>query len=308
MSFVRSKPPAKRRQPLPESIPKPASEDPKAPERIAALIASPSYRIASQDAGFLAEPETRGLRLMMDYQKPEDRLDAEGVKRTIVVFGSARVREPATARAQLDTARAAAAASGDPEAKRRLPQAERALENSRYYEIARAFARLAAEKARSEGEPLFVMTGGGPGVMEAANRGAYDAGAKTVGLNIQLPHEQYPNPYVTPGLCFRFHYFSMRKLHFLERAVALVAFPGGFGTFDELFEALTLIQTRKIEPMPVVLVGERFWRRAVNFDFLAEEGVIAAEDLDLFSFAETAQDIWDQISARRKAYAAEGSI
>ena len=142
---------------------------------------------------------------------------------------------------------------------------------------------------------MVVVTGGGPGVMEAANRGAYDVGAKTVGLNITLPHEQYPNPYITPGLCFRFHYFALRKLHFLLRARALVAFPGGFGTFDELFETLTLVQTRKIKPVPVILVGEDYWRRAVDLDFLVAEGVIDAEDRELFWFAETAQEIWDGI-------------
>jgi uncharacterized protein (TIGR00730 family) len=140
-----------------------------------------------------------------------------------------------------------------------------------------------------------IMTGGGPGIMEAANRGAYDVGAKSIGLNIHLPHEQYPNPYITPDLCFRFHYFALRKLHFLLRAKALVAFPGGYGTFDELFETLTLVQTRTIQPVPIVLVGERYWRRAVDIDFLVDEGVIDPEDRELFWFAETAQEVWDGI-------------
>lgn len=139
------------------------------------------------------------------------------------------------------------------------------------------------------------MTGGGPGIMEAANRGAYDVGAKSIGLNIHLPHEQYPNPYITPDLCFRFHYFAVRKLHFLRRAKALVAFPGGYGTLDELFETLTLVQTRTIKPVPVVLVGESYWRQAINVDFLVDEGVIDPEDRELFWFAETAQEIWDDI-------------
>ena len=139
------------------------------------------------------------------------------------------------------------------------------------------------------------MTGGGPGMMEAANRGAFDAGSKTIGLNISLPHEQYPNPYITPDLCFRFHYFALRKLHFLKRTRALVAFPGGFGTFDELFETLTLIQTRKIKPVPVILVGEQYWRQAVNVDFLVDEGVIDEEDRELFWYAETAEEIWKGI-------------
>jgi uncharacterized protein (TIGR00730 family) len=305
VNAFKSRPPAhpsRRRQPLPECTPKPASEDPQAPARIQAILDSPAYRIASEDLGFLAGDSARGLRLLLDYQKPDDFLHASGVERTIVVFGSSRVGEPAAARARLQAAMAAvAAAPHDAEAARRLKAAERALENSRYYEIARAFGRLVAERAKAEGEPVFVMTGGGPGIMEAANRGASEGGAKTIGLNISLPHEQFPNPYVTPGLCFDFHYFAMRKLHFLERASALVAFPGGFGTLDELFEVLTLAQTRKIAPIPIVLVGERHWRRAVDFDYLAEEGVIDAEDLELFWYAETAEEIWESIRAWRQA-------
>jgi len=170
------------------------------------------------------------------------------------------------------------------------------LAKSSYYEVAREFGHLVGEASRyHNGNQLVVMTGGGPGLMEAANRGAFDAGAQSVGLNISLPHEQYPNPYITPDLCFRFHYFALRKMHLLLRTKALVAFPGGYGTFDELFEVLTLIQTRKIKPMPVVLVGEDYWRQAVNIDFLVDEGVIAPEDRDLFWYAETAQEIWDGI-------------
>ena len=311
MTAVKSRPPAhpfKRRQPLPESTPKPASEDPRAPERIAAILASSAYRTASEDLGFLAGRSTRGLRLMMDYQKPEELLEREGVARTIVVFGSARIPEPAAALARLEAARAFAT-PGDEEAARRIALAERALDNSRYYEIARAFGRLVAERAAAEGEPVFVMTGGGPGVMEAANRGAFEGGAKSVGLNISLAQEQFPNPYVTPGLCFNFHYFAMRKLHFLKRAAALVAFPGGFGTLDELFEVLTLAQTRKIAPIPIVLVGERHWRRLIDFDYLTAEGAIDPEDLELFWYAETAEEIWDSICAwtvaRDAAYGAE---
>ena len=167
------------------------------------------------------------------------------------------------------------------------------LAKSHYYEVAREFGRLVSSHLSEEsGSRVVILTGGGPGVMEAANRGAFDVGAKSVGLNIKLPHEQYPNPYITPDLCFRFHYFALRKLHFLLRAKALVAFPGGFGTFDELFETLTLIQTRKIKPVPVVLVGEDYWRQAFNVDFLVDEGVIDQEDRELFWFAETAEDIW----------------
>jgi uncharacterized protein (TIGR00730 family) len=179
---------------------------------------------------------------------------------------------------------------------RRLAIAERVLAKSHYYEVAREFARLvSATNETANGQHRVVVTGGGPGIMEAANRGAFDLGAKSVGFNISLPHEQYPNPYITPELCFNFRYFAMRKLHFLLRAKALVAFPGGYGTFDELFEVLTLVQTRKIKPIPVVLVGESYWRKAVNLDFLVDEGVIDQEDRELFRFAETAQEIWNGI-------------
>ncbi len=171
--------------------------------------------------------------------------------------------------------------------------AERILANSHYYDVAREFGRLISE-ATNDSE-LTIMTGGGPGIMEAANRGAFDNGSKSVGLNIHLPHEQFPNPYITPDLCFRFHYFALRKLHFLLRTRALVAFPGGYGTFDELFETLTLIQTRSINPVPIVLVGKTFWEKAVNFDFMVDEGVIAEEDRELFWYAETAEEIWGGI-------------
>jgi uncharacterized protein (TIGR00730 family) len=214
-----------------------------------------------------------------------------------VVFGSTRISEPAAAARQVQLLRERLATGhGSTELKQALAIAERLQLKSRYYDVAREFGRLVGEAGKNSVDGnLVVMTGGGPGTMEAANRGAYDVQAKTVGLNISLPHEQYPNPYITPELCFRFHYFALRKLHFLLRAKALVAFPGGYGTFDELFETLTLIQTRKIPPLPVVLVGEDYWRQAVNFEFLVEEGVIDAEDRELFWYAETADDIWQGI-------------
>jgi uncharacterized protein (TIGR00730 family) len=295
--------PTRRREPLPQCSPKPASEDPDAPRRIEAILRSPSYRVASEDLEYLSGLSTRGLRLQLDYQKPEEFLHAHRVERAVVVFGSARISEPAGARAKLDAAEAAlAAAPEDAELKRRAAVAKRLFANSRYYNVARDFGRRVGLEQLGDGESVTIVTGGGPGMMEAANRGAFDAGAKNVGLNIRLPQEQYPNPYVTPELCFNFHYFAMRKLHFLQRAVAMVAFPGGFGTFDELFEVLTLAQTRKIAPIPIVLVGETYWRRAINFDFLAEEGVIAAEDRELFAFAETADEIFDTIRAWRRAH------
>ncbi len=286
--------PYERSEPLPSPLDKIAPDDPDAPARIRAILESPSYRLAIEDVDFLASETVRGLRLQMDYLKPELSLRANNVKRTIVVFGSSRIREPGEARRRVDALRAAVSAGGgDSEARRHLAIAERVLENSRYYDVARAFGRIVAEANAESGEgQTLIVTGGGPGIMEAANRGAFDAGAKTIGLNISLPREQLPNPYVSPELCFNFRYFSMRKLHFLQRAMALIAFPGGFGTLDELFEILTLSQTRKIRPIPIILVGERYWRKAVNFDFLVEEGVIEAEDRDLFWYAETAQEIW----------------
>ena len=289
--------PVLRRTPLPDSQPKPAAADPDAPRRRQAILDSPGYRRADDDPDFLATDEMRGVRLQLDYQKAELLLEKGGIGHTIVVFGSTRLCEPMRAvRAVEELESGLAAMPDDPEIARELAIARRVLEKSRYYEVAREFGRLVGSSSRGiGGEPVFVMTGGGPGVMEAANRGAFDAGAKSVGLNIMLPHEQYPNPYVTPELSFRFHYFALRKLHLLLRSVALVTFPGGFGTLDELFELLTLIQTRTIKPMPVILVGREYWQRAVDFDFLVDEGVIDPEDRELFWFAETAPEIWEGI-------------
>jgi hypothetical protein len=224
-------------------------------------------------------------------------LAAHGIHHTIVVFGSTRIPDPATAQRDVEMLRRALdAAREDPERQRQVKVAERILAKSRYYEVAREFGRLVGSApAQPDGGRIVVMTGGGPGIMEAANRGAYDVGAESVGLNIRLPREQYPNTYVTPDLSFRFHYFALRKLHFVKRARALVAFPGGYGTFDELFETLTLVQTRTIQPIPVILVGQAYWQRAFDVDFLVAEGVIDEEDRDLFWFAESAQEIWDGI-------------
>lgn len=287
--------PQLRREPLPWHRPKSSEEDPDAPHRIRAILDSMSYRQADQDVGFLNLDETRGVRLQIDYQKAEMLLEQHGIRHTVVVFGSTRIPEPAAA--QRRVAALLAELDADPnnmELQRGLAVARRILANSHYYDVAHEFGRLVG-KAGADGRRLVVMTGGGPGMMEAANRGAFDVGAKSIGLNINLPHEQYPNPYITPDLCFRFHYFALRKLHFLLRTRALVAFPGGYGTFDELFETLTLVQTRKIKPVPIVLVGEDYWRQAFNVDFLAAEGVIDPEDRELFWFAETAEEIWDGI-------------
>jgi uncharacterized protein (TIGR00730 family) len=290
--------PDRRRQPLPWCQPKPADEDPAAPARVKAILASESYVLAEKDLAFWQRDEARGVRLQMEYLKPETLLHGHGIRDTVVVYGSTRIHEPDAAQRCVEALRQALEADpGNTGLSRELAVAERILAKSHYYEIAREFGRLVGSARADDGSrsKLVIMTGGGPGIMEAANRGAFDVGAQTVGLNINLPHEQYPNPYITPELCFRFHYFALRKMHFLLRAKALVAFPGGFGTIDELFEVLTLVQTRKIKPVPIVLVGEEYWRRAVDVEFLADEGAIDAEDRELFWFAETADEIWSSI-------------
>ena len=286
--------PNQRKEPLPWQKPKPTSEDPESARAVQAILRSASYRPAVEDIDFLGGDDTRGVRLQLDYLKADGVLKQHGIEHTIVVFGGTRIVEPAAAQRKLDELRVAISANpGDSELQSRLRVAQQVLAKSHYYSIAREFSELVAKSGKGPADSrLVVVTGGGPGIMEAANRGAHEAGGKTIGLNITLPHEQYPNPYVTPELCFQFHYFALRKMHFMLRARALVAFPGGFGTFDEMFETLTLIQTRKIKPVPVVLVGEAYWRKAFDVDFLVDEGVIDAEDRDLFWFAETAEDIW----------------
>jgi hypothetical protein len=277
--------------------PKPAEEDSEAPRRVEAILNSVAYRQADQDVDFLNRYDTRALRLQLDYLKAELLLEQHRIAHTVVVFGSTRVPEPRSARARVELLRQQQERDpASPEIRRRLAVAERIADKSSYYEVARELGALVGRAGEArEGGRIVIMTGGGPGLMEAANRGAFDVQAKSVGLNVSLPHQQYPNPYITPDLCFRFHYFALRKLHFLLRAKALVVFPGGYGTLDELFETLTLIQTHKIDPLPIALVGEAFWRRAVDFEFLVAEGVIEEEDRELFWFAESAQEIWEGI-------------
>lgn len=284
----------KRREPLPWQWPKPVEEDPQCLCQLKEILESPSFIPAIEDIAFLDGDDARGVRLQLDYLKPDRLLRQHGVEHTIVVFGSTRIGEPIAAEKKVtQLSEALEKNPDDVQLRHRLGVARRILEKSHYYTVAREFSRLVANAGEGPGDSrVVVMTGGGPGIMESANRGAHDVGGKTVGLNITLPHEQFPNPYVTPDLCFQFHYFALRKMHFMLRARALVAFPGGFGTLDELFETLTLIQTRKIKPVPVVLVGEAYWRKAVNVNFLVEEGVIDAEDRELFWYAETADDIW----------------
>ncbi len=289
--------PVERRAPLPGCRPKPDFEDPSASARVQAILASPAYREAWADLDFLTSWETRGARLELDYLKAELQLQHHGVTDTIVVFGSTRLVEPAAAATRLHAAESALSASPQDAALIECARvARRVADKSKYYVIAREFgAIVGSAPPLAGGGRLAIITGGGPGVMEAANRGALEAGGKSVGLNITLPHEQFPNPYISPELCLRFHYFALRKMHFLMRARALVAFPGGYGTMDELFETLTLAQTRKIKPLPIILVGETYWRRVFDVDFLVSEGVIDPEDRDLFWYAESAEEIWNDI-------------
>ncbi len=256
---------------------------------------SASYQLAFQDPDFLLLDELRPVRLQLELLKPELILIEQHIESTVVIFGSARIPDPETAEATLVSAQAEHRKDKqNPDLARRVDIARRALENSRYYDEARNLGNLISSNTSKD--KLVVITGGGPGIMEAANRGAHEAGMPSIGMNIVLPHEQRPNPYITPDLNFRFHYFAVRKMHLLMRAKSLVVFPGGFGTLDELFETLTLIQTQKVQPMPVLLFGKDFWDRIVNFDALVEEGTISAEDLDLFTYVETAEEAWELIS------------
>ena len=262
------------------------------------LKKSPSYCRADQDIEFLQRDELRPVRLQLELLKPELIQREERIESTIVVFGSARLVESAEAKARLKKAEAALARQPKNRAlQRAADMARRQLELAPFYDEAREFGRLVSSTCQIDGRCDFVVvTGGGPGIMEAANRGSADVGAKSVGLNITLPHEQTPNPYITPSLCFQFKYFAIRKMHFLLRAKALVAFPGGFGTMDELFEALTLLQTGKVTGLTIVLMGRAFWENLINWPALVEAGLISDEDLKLFHYAETAQEAWDLIS------------
>jgi uncharacterized protein (TIGR00730 family) len=249
-----------------------------------------SYKLAFTDDAFLLREEMRPVRMQLELLKPELIQNEQGIESTVVIFGSARIVAPDVAQRLVADAQAA----GDEAA---IAIAQRHLTMSPYYEEARRFGALVTEKSKQLETPLYVVTGGGPGIMEAGNRGAFDMGGKSIGLNIVLQHEQAPNPYITPELCFQFHYFGLRKMHFLMRSVALVCFPGGFGTLDELFEALTLIQTGKSRRRPVLLFGREFWTKLLNFDLLVETGMISALDLQLFRFVETAEEAWGLLEA-----------
>ena len=249
-----------------------------------------AYRLAFADPEFLLRRETRGMRMQLEMLKPDLEQLQLGIENTIVVFGSARFVSPETAEQALQQARG----QGDAQA---LAAAQRQIDHSVYYDQARQFARLVARYSRDcvAQRRLYICTGGGPGIMEAANRGAHDEGMPNVGLNIALPHEQGANPYITPSLNFKFHYFALRKMHFMMRAKALVAFPGGYGTLDELFEVLTLVQTRKAKPVPILLFGSRYWKSLLNFDALLEAGAISPEDLELFRYVDEPETAWQWI-------------
>jgi uncharacterized protein (TIGR00730 family) len=249
-----------------------------------------AYRLAFADPEFLLRRETRGIRLQLEMLKPDVAQQMAGINNTVVVFGSARFREPEEAAAALQAAEAA----GEPRA---IAKARALVRNAHYCERAREFGRIVAQYSAhcAESEKLFICTGGGPGIMEAASRGAHDEGALNVGLNIALPHEQSANPYISPPLSFKFHYFALRKMHFMMRAKAMVAFPGGFGTLDELFEVITLVQCKKSKPIPILLYGSEYWQRLLNLEVLVEEGTISPEDLQLFHYVDDPKLAWQKI-------------
>jgi uncharacterized protein (TIGR00730 family) len=253
-------------------------------------LAPQAHRLAFADPEFLLRRETRGIRFQLEMLKPELAQTEAKIEHTVVVFGSARFVDTVSAQAQLTTAQFNGQAQD-------IAKAQAAVRNAQHYENARVFAQLVARSCASlpDNEKLFICTGGGPGIMEAANRGAHEAGAPSVALNIALPHEQAPNAYVTPALSFKFHYFALRKMHFMMRAKALVAFPGGFGTLDELFEVMTLVQTGKSRPVPILLFGTAFWQRLIDFDVLVQEGTISNEDLKLFRYVDTPEAAWQAI-------------
>jgi uncharacterized protein (TIGR00730 family) len=284
-------------------------------ENMEAILSSPSYSLAQDDRHLLDKPEMRGVRMLLELGKPELALQADSITSTVIVFGGTQIVERPAAERRLSEARramaraqasaagpaagvasAAGPASAMAIAARELKRAEQLLAYCRYYDAAREFARIVSIDNQCDDKRDFVIiTGGGPGIMEAANRGAFDVGCKSIGLNIKLPSEQQPNPFITPELCFQFKYFALRKFHFILRAAAVVLFPGGFGTLDEMFETLTLRQTHRMQPVPIILFGHDYWSKVINFQFLADSGVIADEHLKLFTYAETPEEAWQQI-------------
>lgn len=272
-------------------------DDPEALEKLKAIIDTSTHVFAEDDIDFIYSDEARAIRLQYDYIKAESKMHKQGIDHTIVVFGSARIVEFPVAMKRLKKIEKELETSPHSESLlAALKKAESMVRKSIYYDEAREFGKLVGKSGKNpEDSRVTLMTGGGPGIMEAANRGALEVGAKSIGLNIELPHEQSPNSYISPELSFQFRYFAMRKLHFMQRAKALVVFPGGFGTMDELFEILTLIQTGKSPSIPIVLVGKEYWDRVINFDFLQEEDVIEFDDLTMISYVDSAKDAWNTI-------------
>lgn len=268
------------------------------------IIHSDTYKLAHHDLDLLNSPSMRGVRMLLEISKPELTLEEAGITSTIIVFGGARVQERSAAESCLaESVNALNADPGSHLLQRKVDQARRLVELSGFYDSAREFAFLASRYGQQEDSSSsssccsthVIVTGGGPGIMEAANRGAFDAGCRSIGFNIDLPHEQYPNPYITPELCFKFNYFSLRKFHFVMRSVGAVLFPGGFGTLDELFEVLTLRQVGAKSAMPIVLFGTDYWSRLIDFDLMADSGLIDDKDRQLIQFADTAAEAWSLI-------------
>lgn len=267
-------------------------------DRLKEIMDHPSYRLAYLDFDYLQREDLRPLRLELELLKPEMLMDEAGVNSTIVVFGGTQVAPQDVAEKMMADAKGMVAKDPDSEqSKRAMIRAERVVSKSKYYEECRQFAKMVSQQSCNMDEGEFIITtGGGPGIMEAANRGAYDAGAQSIGLNIELPFEQEPNAYITPGLCFQFNYFAIRKMHFLLRAKAIVFFPGGFGTLDELFTTLTLSQTGKLQEIPIIMYSKDYWTKMIDFQYLADEGVIKDEHLELFQYAETPEQTWKIIA------------
>jgi len=261
------------------------------------ILSSPSYSLAQEDPALLQRVEMRGVRMLLELGKPELALQADNIESTVIVFGGTQIVErPAAERRLFEARRAAQAAPGNRRLNREIERSTRLLDFCRYYDDAREFARIVSiDNQCDDKRDYVVVTGGGPGIMEAANRGAFDVGCKSIGLNIKLPAEQQPNPFITPELCFQFKYFALRKFHFILRAAAVVLFPGGFGTLDEMFETLTLRQTHRMQPVPIILYGREYWSKVIDFQHLADCGVIADQHLDLFTYAETPAEAWQQI-------------
>ena len=266
-------------------------------ENMERILSSPSYSLAQEDPALLQRVEMRGVRMLLELGKPELALQADSIESTVIVFGGTQIVErPAAERRLSEARRAALAAPGNRRLNREIERSTRLLDFCRYYDDAREFARIVSiDNQCDDKRDYVVVTGGGPGIMEAANRGAFDVGCKSIGLNIKLPAEQQPNPFITPELCFQFKYFALRKFHFILRAAAVVLFPGGFGTLDEMFETLTLRQTHRMQPVPIILYGREYWSKVIDFQHLADCGVIADQHLDLFTYAETPAEAWQQI-------------